>query len=156
MSWFWASSGVGRRAARSSHWTFKPMRTWWCHYDAWVCSPLNLPAVMHGFEVLLVLAGQHGPQLCGLSEMHIIIRASEPKLGHHINQMARRAKLTGHVLVDETLVKVEGYYDEPPWLCEPLLRGPASRFQARAARPGEEARRGARSSRPCTLRRRHG
>lgn len=83
------------------------------HEEARVLVPAGLPAMVERLEVAFVLAGEHGTQTGGSLKMELVRLALNAEVGRHINQVARRSELTGHLFGDEAVVKIQGYQAVP-------------------------------------------
>jgi len=65
---------------------------------------------------LLVLADEHSAKASGGLKMRLVLLALNSEIGGHINQVARRSELAGHLPGDEAIVKIQRYRDAPPSL----------------------------------------
>ena len=84
-----------------------------CDKDPSVPAPIRLPAMMKWSEIALVLTGQDGTKAGRVHQMERVVLALYPKLRRHVNQMARRSKLTGHSFVNQAVIKVQGHHGAP-------------------------------------------
>ena len=77
------------------------------HQDnAGVLAPLHLPFAVKWREMLLIVGDDDRAKRRGSGQVALIALTFYMKLNGQINQMARRAKLTGQPMIDYAVVKV--------------------------------------------------
>lgn len=73
----------------------------------------RIPTVVQGDEILLVLAHEHCTEASSSLKVRLVVLAFNAESRRHMNQVARRSKLAGHLPGDKAIVKVQGYQAAP-------------------------------------------